>query len=225
VWRCRCYYSITSPGLTPPLPQVRLIQRTLDPLKGVEQVLVNPLSRIALVTHCADACCTPSDEIATQLNNQHLGASLQSTGEANEAAAALAARPWYKNPQRVHAFAIWALFVVAVVCESQAPHAAWAVYLAGAVLGLVPIAAKAWRAARRRMLDINGLMLVAVLGALGAGEWLEGALVVVLFVSANVLEDAVLTHVAKVSASLCATRCAPPPPLPSHSLSPRPSRA
>ena len=129
MWRGRSNCRrLAYPRLTPLLLQVRLIQRTLDPLKGVEQVLVNPLSRIALVTHCADACCTPSDAIATQLNNQHLGASLQSTNEANEAAAALAARPWYASPQRLHAAVIWVLFVAAVACG------AWGAYLAAGFL-------------------------------------------------------------------------------------------
>ena len=54
------------------------------------------------------------------------------------------------------------------------------------------------------MLDINGLMLGAVLAL--DGESLEGALVVVLFVSANVLED---THAAKMSSSLSCTPRSP----------------
>jgi Cd2+/Zn2+-exporting ATPase len=64
----------------------------------------------------------------------------------------------------------------------------WAALVAVAV-GLPPVAKKGLAALRRRVLDINFLMTVAVLGALAIGEWSEGGTVVVLFAVAEWLED------------------------------------
>ncbi|MBI2835556.1 MAG: cadmium-translocating P-type ATPase [Acidobacteria bacterium] len=54
--------------------------------------------------------------------------------------------------------------------------------------GGVVTARRAFAAARARILDINVLMLVAVAGALGIGEWSEAATVLFLFAFAQLLE-------------------------------------
>ena len=71
---------------------------------------------------------------------------------------------------------------------SWLPPAEYAALLAVAV-GLPPVAKKGLLALRQRVLDINFLMTVAVVGALGIGEWGEGATVVLLFAVAEWLED------------------------------------
>ena len=53
---------------------------------------------------------------------------------------------------------------------------------------LPPLARRAWTSARARALDINVLMVVAVLGASALGEWFEAATVVWLFGVAQELE-------------------------------------
>jgi Cd2+/Zn2+-exporting ATPase len=50
-------------------------------------------------------------------------------------------------------------------------------------------ARRAWTSITRRVLDINVLMVIAVLGAGALGEWFEGATVVWLFGVAQVLES------------------------------------
>ena len=70
-----------------------------------------------------------------------------------------------------------------------APALAVPLYVAAVVAGGVPTARKAWRAGLRRIIDMNVLMSIAVLGAMAIGEWLEAAVVVVLFALANTLES------------------------------------
>jgi Cd2+/Zn2+-exporting ATPase len=50
------------------------------------------------------------------------------------------------------------------------------------------VARRAWTSARNRVLDINVLMLVAVIGAVLIGEWFEAATVIWLFALAQLLE-------------------------------------
>merc|ERR1712159_37607 len=56
------------------------------------------------------------------------------------------------------------------------------------LLGLPPIAIKALGSARRCVLDINSLMTLAVIGAIGIGDYAEGAAVVFLFAISEYLE-------------------------------------
>jgi len=56
------------------------------------------------------------------------------------------------------------------------------------VLCLPPPAKRAWTSARRRVLDINVLMVIAVVGAVLLGEWFEAATVVWLFGVAQEIE-------------------------------------
>ena len=61
-------------------------------------------------------------------------------------------------------------------------------YLLSIVTGGIYTARRAWAATRVMSLDINVLMLVAVIGAIVIGEWSEGAAVTFLFAFAQILE-------------------------------------
>ena len=61
-------------------------------------------------------------------------------------------------------------------------------YLLSILTGGIYTARRAWAATRVMSLDINVLMLVAVIGAIVIGEWSEGATVTFLFAFAQILE-------------------------------------
>lgn len=71
----------------------------------------------------------------------------------------------------------------------SAPSIARLLYAAAAVSGLWRVAPKAWNAARRLRPDMNLLMTIAVIGAIGIGEWIEAATVAFLFSLSLMLES------------------------------------
>jgi Cd2+/Zn2+-exporting ATPase len=88
--------------------------------------------------------------------------------------------------------------------------AGWAVvpFLAAIALCVPEPARRAWRSIRRRVLDINVLMVIAVAGAMALGEWFEAATVVWLFGVAQQLESISLERARQAIRSLMAI--APP---------------
>ena len=63
------------------------------------------------------------------------------------------------------------------------------------VLGGLPLCYKAFFALKNKTIDMHVLMSMAVIGATVAGEWIDGALVVLLFGTAQILEQFVLLKV------------------------------
>jgi Cd2+/Zn2+-exporting ATPase len=61
-------------------------------------------------------------------------------------------------------------------------------FIAATVVGSVFPAQRAWQSIQRRALDINVLMVIAVIGAMFIGEYEEAAMVVTLFAAAQWLE-------------------------------------
>ncbi len=71
----------------------------------------------------------------------------------------------------------------------EPPAGAIACYLLAVVLGAWFVIPRAWLAAKRLRPDMNLLMTVAVVGAIGIGEWFEAAAVVFLFSLSLTLES------------------------------------
>lgn len=80
------------------------------------------------------------------------------------------------------------LVIAALLSASGLTKAALPFYLAGAAAGIVYPVRRAITAVRSRILDINGLMVIAVVGALALGDWPEATSVVFLFAVAQWLE-------------------------------------
>ena len=71
---------------------------------------------------------------------------------------------------------------------AMVPWPARLLYLAGIICGSWYILPRAWFAARSLRPDMNLLMVIAVIGAIAIGEWLEGATVAFLFAVSLALE-------------------------------------
>jgi Cd2+/Zn2+-exporting ATPase len=80
------------------------------------------------------------------------------------------------------------LVTAALFSASGLMRVALALYLAGAAAGIAYPLRRAVTAARSRILDINVLMVIAVVGALALGDWPEATTVVFLFAVAQWLE-------------------------------------
>ena len=87
--------------------------------------------------------------------------------------------------------AVAAALAIAGCAIGMVVEPAWwvaALLIAATVVGSVFPAQRAWQSIRRRSLDINVLMVIAVIGAMIIGEFEEAAMVVTLFAAAQWLE-------------------------------------
>ena len=97
---------------------------------------------------------------------------------------------WRRTPRALStSIAVAALLVAVVASLAGAPRAvAEPLYLLSMVAGGWPVARAALTALRRRTLDMNVLMALAAIGAVGIGDYAEGAWVLVLFAVGTTLE-------------------------------------
>jgi Cd2+/Zn2+-exporting ATPase len=163
--------------------EVEAVNRTLKPLAGVQDVQVNLMAGTVAVAH-TDAATT--DALIAALGKAGLRATLATTGSATESPAASGQRSRLVSVIVSGAFTGMGLALQWLKVEPE-----WfrlGCFGLAIVAGGWFIAPKAFGALRRRSLDMNVLMTVAVAGAMAIGEWSEGAAVVFLFALSELLE-------------------------------------
>jgi Cd2+/Zn2+-exporting ATPase len=159
--------------------EVSILERRLRPLRGVEDLT--------------------ADVMGQRLHVKY-DAAILSTAAISDAVAETGMRAWLEHEEpivtpssrsRGALVLVSAIGLAAGLAADLAGAGPWriACYLAATLAGAVYPAGKALAALRRRTLDINVLMLVAVAGAIGLGEWAEAATVVFLFAIAQWLES------------------------------------
>ena len=96
------------------------------------------------------------------------------------------------------------LVVLACAVSWFTPFPAWSapVFIVASIVGAVFPAQRAWQAIKRRALDINVLMVVAVIGAIAIRQYEEAAMVVSLFAAAQWLEAQSLDRARKAIGKL-----------------------
>jgi len=161
--------------------EVAMLERALKPLPGVRDVRVNLMGGKVVIAH--DATITP-EQLITAIGKAGLKASLDQA-ESHEPADA-------QRSRLISVAVSGVLTGVGLVAQwsNLAPVPVRIGLFACAIIaGGWFIFPKALGAARRRSLDMNVLMTVAVLGAAAIGEWSEGAAVVFLFALSELLES------------------------------------
>lgn len=158
--------------------EVAILERRLSRLSGLESL--------------------DADVVGQRLRIKYDAARLNASSIA-EAVAQTGMRAWLEHEQPVepagagrrHLLVIGSgiLLAVGLALKLLAPAAtSWPLFVLSALMGGIPVARRAVISARSGLLDINVLMVVAVIGALILREWTEAASVVFLFALAQMLE-------------------------------------
>ncbi len=175
--------------------EVRLIDRQLQRLSGVATWRSDTIARRVHVTH--DPGVIGQDSIVTAIAGAGMRARVPAAGGQGEGPAP---RPW---PWAVIVAA--ACTILGLLGSVTGVSALGQVFpLLAVVVGGRAIAARSWVSLRSGILDIHVLMVVAVIGAVALGEFLEAASVVVLFAIAQALEQASMDRARRALESLVA---------------------
>jgi Cd2+/Zn2+-exporting ATPase len=164
--------------------EVALVEGRLKALAGVCSVRASALTRRATVVHTLEPGA---------IEQALRGVGLQAS-EAVE-------RP-ERSSLTTPTLAAAALTTAGFGASAFAPALATWLFAAGILAGGVPIARKGFERARQRILDMNVLMTLAVVGAMAIGDWAEGASTVALFSLAQLLEARSLDRARKAIAGL-----------------------
>lgn len=205
-----------------------LIKSLLDGVKGVEGVSVNVVGKYAIIKHCPISCCAPTESIMALLNDNRLGVSVRDTsgdddeedellggggGGADEMQRMLRRCLAKPDPQVLQCLVVTCLFIAALVADLRyggehspgggdgggAERLSMVLYVTAAVVGLAPIAFDAARKLYAHgLMDLKILMVIASLGSIVSAEYLDSALVVVLFLLAEVIEKYVKSYVSRM---------------------------
>lgn len=178
--------------------EIAALKSVLDPVEGVQDLQFDLLNGRLTIAF---------DE--TQTSESALIAAVSSTGmKAGVWQEAKDAQPsnswWDSNGRLTLTLASGALIAVGFTYHGTAagfgrifsggsldsvPFLAKAMYLVAMIMGAWFVAPKAWSALRRVRPDMNLLMVVAMVGAVLIGEWMEGATVAFLFALSLLLES------------------------------------
>ncbi len=175
----------------------RRIRDRLVRLEGVADAEGHPVSRRLVVEF--DPARLTADRIRTEVGR--LGYVAESVQDGEPGAAPRSVAGTWTSREAVLAYVSAGLFGVGLLLGWLAPgpvlasfprhdlHAGDLAFLAAALVGGWNFFPKGLRAARTLSLDMNFLMTVAILGAVGLGEFLEAGAIAFLFSFAELLED------------------------------------
>jgi Zn2+/Cd2+-exporting ATPase len=161
--------------------EVRILERHLKPLPGVEDVSADVMSQRMHVKY--DAARLTTSQIADAVAGTGMRAWLEHEEPALSASKTARSR---QALVVVSGIGTASGLVLQAALSSSIP--AVLAFAAAIAAGGVYTSRRAWSAARARSLDINVLMLLAVSGAIALGEWSEAATVIFLFALAQLLE-------------------------------------
>lgn len=174
---------IYAAGICCPM-EVPLIEGVLKDMPGVQQVDVAVITQTVIVLH--DGGLSSAAALCAALNAVRLDASLTPPREQPKTARRWLP-PWYLIVSAVFTLISLIHYLKKPTGHEWLDHFKWAA-IAAVAIGIPVILLRALMALRRRILDINILMVVAVVGAIAIGDYTEAAAVVCLFGLAEWLE-------------------------------------
>ena len=156
-----------------------LVEKALTGVPGLERFEINLMTRRLRIVH--DSKALP--HIIAALENAGLSATPFGTTQPAEGL-------WVRYAREISTGMAGALVGTGLLLHFMEAEKGWeiTVYLLAIGSGGWFVARKGLAAALHRSLDMNFLMSVAIIGAMGIGAWDEGAMVVFLFALAQVLE-------------------------------------
>lgn len=190
--------------------EVSLLKRELGPLLGVAALSFDVLNGKMTVAYASEVV-TPHDLIEA-VKRAGLRAEIYEDARSNQNKVTAWDR-WTRTVMTSVSGAALALGfithassvgVASALGESAQPIPTFArlLYLASSITGGWFVFPKAWAALRRVSPDMNLLMTVAVIGALGIGEWFEAATVAFLFAVSLALESWSVSRARRAVAAL-----------------------
>ena len=162
--------------------EVAILERRLKPLKGLEAMSADVVGGTLRVSH--DAAQLSAAAIAEAVNATGMRAWLD-----HDHAAKITVRSSGAREAFLVASGAAAAAGLALGWFGAPPAATDLLFALSVATGGWYWARRAWSAARLFALDINTLMLIAVLGAIAIGEWSEAATVTFLFALAQWIES------------------------------------
>ncbi|GKV20545.1 hypothetical protein SLEP1_g30646 [Rubroshorea leprosula] len=168
--------------------EVSLIEKILKPLDGVKEVSVIVPSRTVIVVH--DSLLISQLQIVKALNEARLEANVRAYGGRNYR------RKW-PSPFAVACGVLLALSFLKYVF----PPFKW-LAVAAAAVGIYPIVLKGYAALRNLRIDVNILMLIAVIGTIAMKDYIEAGTIVFLFTTSEWLESRASHKATTVMSSL-----------------------
>ena len=158
--------------------EVAILERRLSRLAGLESLDADVMGQRLRIKY--DAARLSASTIAEAVAQTGMRAWLEHEQPAQAAGAG-----------RRHLLVIGSgvFLAIGLALTALAPGVtSWPLFVLSALMGGIPVGRRAIISARSGLLDINVLMVVAVIGALILREWTEAASVVFLFALAQVLE-------------------------------------
>ena len=159
--------------------EVVILERRLKPLAGMEAISADVVGQRLHVTYDAAKLTTAAMVDAVGQTGMRMWLEHE---QPRTSARDVRARQW------LTAASGGALVGGMAAAVAGQPFAAAGLYLAAAAVGGVYPVQRAFSALRSRTVDINALMVIAVIGALALNQWQEAASVVFLFALAQWLE-------------------------------------
>lgn len=176
--------------------EVRLIERVITPLPGVQNVAVNSFQKICIVEHCSPCC---AETILSKLNGAGLGAALLGQ-EGDEIRKKLQCREWCQRYTRYFVVLGTALCMLSsglVASVGVDGLDGSSLEILAVCIGLPAILWEAMRGMKQLQLDVTFLVAISVFAAGWHGEMFDAGLVVLLFNLAKIIEAAAIRRVAR----------------------------